>query len=180
MKKIILALGLFTLIMVSCKKEETTTTNNNNTGGGTNTATEWYSFKANGVLFEMKSFTAGKDDSITPGLLFLAGTKVFGQTKPGFNISINRPSMGWGDGTNFLLDETEQFNWAEFTDAEGYIYKSRATPKGAGNGLTLTFTKMPMNPRGTLEGTFSGILKLEENVNTIEITEGKFKITSVN
>jgi hypothetical protein len=183
MKKFIIALSLISLVLVSCKKDETGTSNNNNNnnnGGGTPTATEWYSFKANGVLYEMKSFTAGKDDSITPGLLFIAGTKVFGQQKPAMSISLNRPIVGWGDGTNFLLDETEQFNWAEFTDAEGFIYKSRATPKGAGNGLTLVFTKMPMSPRQTIEGTFSGILKLEEDITTIAITDGKFKIKSVN
>jgi hypothetical protein len=181
MKKFIIALSLISLVFVSCKKDETgTTNNNNNNGGGTVTPTEWYSFKANGVLFEMKSFTAGKDDSISPGLLFLAGTKVFGQMKPGISISLNRPMVGWGDGTNFLLDEREQFNWAEYTDADGFIYKSRATPKGTGNGLTVVFTKMPMSPRQTLEGTFSGILKLEEDVTTIAITEGKFKIKSVN
>jgi hypothetical protein len=69
MKKIIIALSLISLVLVSCKKVETGTSNNNNNnnGGGTPTAIEWYSFKANGVLYEMKSFTAGKDDSITPG-----------------------------------------------------------------------------------------------------------------
>jgi hypothetical protein len=180
MKKLIIALSLFSLVLFSCKKTEVTTDNGNNNGGGTPVVTEWYSFKVNGVLYEMKSFTAGKDDSITPGLLFIAGTKVYGQMKPGFNISVNRPMSGWGDGTNFLLDETEQFNWAEFTDEEGYIFKSRATPKGEGNGLTISFTKMPMSPRTSIEGTFSGILKLEENINTIAITEGKFKIKSVN
>jgi hypothetical protein len=39
---------------------------------------------------------------------------------------------------------------------------------------------MPMSPRQTIEGTFSGILKLEEDITTIAITDGKFKIKSVN
>jgi len=181
MKKLILPFLFLTLLVSACKKDETSSSNNNS-GGNTNpTATEFFSFKADGKLVEMKAFSAAKDDTINPQALYISAAKVFSVfDRDFFSITLLRPQAGWGDGLTFVLDETQLFSKVEYRDDCGFNFKSTAAPKGYGSGLTIVFNKLPMAKNGVLEGTFSGILKLEENETRVTITEGKFKIKLAN
>lgn len=180
MKKILFSLLIVSSLFAGCKKDESSSSNN---GGGNNnpvTPTYYFSFKANGQLMEWTNFSAAKDDTINPSFLFISAAKALSPEKNFFGITLMQPVSGWGDGTIYVLDETQLISKVEYKDDGGYIYKSTAAPKADGSGLTINFTKMPMNSGGVLEGTFSGILKLEENESRVQITEGKFKIKQMN
>jgi hypothetical protein len=54
--------------------------------------------------------------------------------------------------------------------------QSKATPASANSGLRIKFDKITLAKGQFAVGTFSGTLQLEENVTTVVITEGKFKV----
>lgn len=178
MKKILFSLFVISIALTGCKKDETTSSNN---GGGNNnptTPTYYFSFKANGQLMEYSNFSAAKDDTLNPSFLFISAAKALSPDKNFFGITLMKPAAGWGDGTIFVLDESQLISKVEYKDDGGFIFKSTAAP--AGDGLTINFSKLAINSGGVIEGTFSGKLKLEENETRVQITEGKFKIKQMN
>lgn len=182
MKKLLLLVSIvsFTL-MSSCSKTETPTDNNNNNGGGGGTPTTNYFFKCkvNGVEQQFKAFTLAKDDTINPNYIILVAYANQNSTQPPyFTITMAGKSPGWVKGLTYTMNENDQTSTAEFKDEGNFLYKSLNTP--GNGGLNITFTEFDVNKGGKVGGVFNGSLQLEENNNTVVITDGTFLVPMFN
>jgi hypothetical protein len=91
-------------------------------------------------------------------------------------FTLNYKAPGWVDGLSYALDENDFVNFAEYKTPSELVFKSKATPASANSGLRIRFDKITLAKGQFAIGTFSGTLQLEENVTTVVITEGKFKV----
>ena len=181
MKKLLLLVSIisFTLFSSCSKTDDTPTDTGNNGGGGTPTTTYFFKCKVNGVERSFKAFTLAKDDTINPNYIILVAYANENNTQPPFfTITMANKSPGWVKGLTYNFNETEQSSTANFTDEGNFNYKSLNTP--GNGGLTLTFTDFDVNKGGKVGGIFSGNLQLEENTNTVIITDGTFLVKMFN
>jgi hypothetical protein len=182
MKKLLLLVSIvsFTLLS-SCGKTDDPPANNNNNngGGGTPTVNYFFKCKVNGVEQSFKAFTLAKDDTISPNYLYLVAYAKEGSALPPYlTITMAGKSPGWVKGLSYTLNENDQTSTAEFKDEGDFLYKSLNTP--GNGGLNITFTEFDVNKGGKVAGIFSGTLQLEENTNTVVITEGTFLVKMFN
>lgn len=182
MKKIkTIILGLTLVWFAGCSKTESPTTsgNNNNNGGGNNTPTYYFNCKVNGVYTEFAAMTLAKDDASNPKQIFLVGQKSNTEL-PSITFTLNYKAPGWVDGLTYNLNDQDFTNFVEYKDPGLHLFKSTATPGSATSGLVLKFDKIVLPKDQYASGTFSGSLQLEENITSIIITEGKFKVQFLN
>jgi hypothetical protein len=179
--------GLVLLFASACSKTETNPTANENDttqtgggggGGGTN-PTYYFTFKANGVLQDFKAMTLIKDDPNNIKQFYLVGQKSE-KDLPNLLFTLNYKSPGWVDGLSYVLDENDFVNFAEYKTPAELVFKSKAAPASPNTGLRIKFDKIVLAAGEYASGTFSGTLQLEENLNTVVITEGKFKCKFLN
>jgi hypothetical protein len=97
---------------------------------------------------------------------------------PSMVFTFSKQPQGWVNGLTYVLDETIQTSKAEYTDVGNFVYKSLNAV--AGGGLNVVFTEFNQSKDGKITGTFSGSLQLEENTNTVTITEGQFSLKMFN
>jgi len=180
MKKLFFLVSIVAFMLSSsCSKDENTNNNNNNNKIDTPAVTYFFKCKVNGVSQSFKAINLAKDDTISPNYVVIGAYENAGSTlPPQFTIILTGKAPGWVKGLSYTLNEIEQASTAEFKDRDGFTYKSLNTP--ANGGLTITFTEFNVNKGGRVGGTFSGTLQLEENTNTVEITEGSFLSTMLN
>lgn len=188
MKNITLSLIALVLLLASaCSKTETNPSNSTNDttntgggggGGGTN-PTYYFTCKVNGVSQDFKAMTLIKDDPSNIKQFYLVGQKSDTEL-PNLLFTLNFKSPGWVDGLSYTLDENDFVNFAEYKTPSELVFKSKATPASATTGLRITFSKIVLPMGEYAMGTFSGTLQLEENLNTVVITEGKFKCKFMN
>ncbi len=161
----------------TCKKSGTTdpadpNNPNPNTGLG-----YYFTCKVNGVAKDLKSLTLIKDPVVSPQQLYMTVALNSMNTPPIMQFTLNRKGTGFVAGLNYLLNDEDLNNFCTYTAEGGMnVYKSIATPHANNGGLSLNFTAFD----STATGTFSGTLQLEENTNTVTITEGKFRIKFMN
>jgi hypothetical protein len=186
MKEVKIFLLAFALLFVgSCTKsdgveKDTNGNNNNNGGGGTNTPSYYFTCKVNGVLTDFKAMTLIKDDPSNIKQFYLIGQKNDTEL-PSITYTLNFKGSGWVNGLTYVLDEYDLKNLAEFKTPNQSLFKSTATPASATSGMRLVFDKIDMTGSEPFaSGTFSGTLQLEENMSTVVITEGKFKVKFLN
>lgn len=181
-------IGLVLLFASACSKTDSTPTGGNNPGdttntggggGGGTTPTYYFSCKVNGVLQDFKAMTLIKDNPDDIKQVYLVGQKSDTEL-PNLLFTLNFKSPGWVDGLSYTLDENDFVNFAEYKTPTELVFKSKATPASANTGLRITFSKMILPMGQYAMGTFSGTLQLEENLNTVVITEGKFKCKFMN
>ncbi len=172
--------SLAILAISSCSKTESPTTGGgNNNGGGTTTPTYYITCKVNGVLTDFKSMNLVKDDPNNAQEIFLIGAK--GEKEfPTITFALKYKAPGWVDGLTYQLDENDFVNTCEYKNQGLFIFKSTATPASASSGLNIKFDKFSLAKDQFVSGTFSGTLQLEENVTSVLITEGKFKVQFLN
>jgi hypothetical protein len=182
MNKLKLLLFAVTLVgFFGCSKTESPTTNtNNNNNGGTTTPTYYFTCKVNGIPTDFKAMTLVKDYPDKPQQMFLVGAKSNAELVPSLTFTLNYKSPGWVDGLTYTLDEKELVSFVEFKNANQLIFKSIATPASTSTSMVLKFDKIILPKDQYASGTFSGSLQLEENVTSVIITEGKFKVQFLN
>lgn len=181
MKKIIfiltVAVGL--TAFSSCSKSDSSDGGSNNGGGGTTTPTTFFKCKVNGVLVNFANFNIVKDDPSNPSMIFISAySTATSVAPPSMVFTFVRQPQGWVSGLTYVLDETNQTSKAEYTDVGNFVYKSLNAV--AGGGLNVTFSEFNEVKDGKVVGTFSGGLQLEENTNTVSITEGQFNLKMFN
>lgn len=164
--------------LAGCSKSDTPTTTDTN-NGGTNTPTYYFTCKVNGVYTDFKAMTLIKDDPNNIQQMFLVGQKSNTEL-PSLTFTLNYKAPGWVDGLTYVLDEKDLNNFVEYKNTALLIFKSKATPASATSGLTVKFDKIILPKDQYVSGTFSGTLQLEENVTSVSITEGKFKVQVLN
>ena len=71
-------------------------------------------------------------------------------------------------------------NFAEYKTPAELVFKSKSAPASPTTGLRIKFDKIILPMGQYASGTFSGTLQLEESLNTVVITEGKFKCQFLN
>jgi hypothetical protein len=184
MKKLLFltAIIAFTLIS-SCSKDDNSSNNNNNNNNNDTTKVPTVNYflkcKVNGVLQNFKAINLAKDDITNPNYIILVAYANEGSAlPPNLTITMGSKSPGWVKGLTYTLNENDQTSTAEFKDKDGFLYKSLNTP--GNSGLNITFTEFDVNKGGKVGGIFSGSLQLEENTNTVQITEGTFLIKMLN
>jgi|694.fasta_scaffold110505_3 hypothetical protein len=171
-------LGMVLMIALSCSKTNNNppaNDPNNPGGGGGTTPTEYFTFKVNGVQQDFKAMTLVKDNPDDIKQFYLVGQKSDLQL-PNLLFTLNYKAPGWVDGLSYALDENDFVNFAEYKTPSELVFKSKATPASANSGLRIRFDKITLAKGQFAIGTFSGTLQLEENVTTVVITEGKFKV----
>jgi hypothetical protein len=181
MKKIIFILTAAALIAFSsCSKSDSSNGGSNNGGGGgTPTPTAFFKCKVNGVQVNFANFNIVKDDPNNPSMVFLSAySTATSVAPPSFVFTFTKQPQGWVNGLTYVLDETIQTSKAEYTDVGNFVYKSLNAV--AGGGLNVVFSEFNQNKDGKITGTFSGSLQLEENTNTVTITEGQFSLKMFN
>ncbi|MBP7510700.1 MAG: hypothetical protein KA981_02150 [Bacteroidia bacterium] len=179
--------GFALLFFASCTKTDTlekapggNTNNPSGGGGGTNNPTYFFTCKVNGVFTDFQAMTLIKDDPSNIKQFYLIGQRT-DKELPSLTYTLNFKGPGWVDGLSYALDEHDLVNLAEFKAPNLNLFKSTATPSSATSGMKLMFDKIVMTGSAPYaSGTFSGTLQLEENMNTVVITEGKFKVQFLN
>jgi hypothetical protein len=177
--------ALLVMFSWSCSKtnnDPTGNPNNNPTGGGGGGGTNptyYFTFKANGIQQDFKAMTLIKDDPNNIKQLYLVGQKT-DKDLPNLLFTLNYKSPGWVDGLSYVLDENDFVNFAEYKTPAELVFKSKAAPASPTTGLRITFDKIILPMGQYASGTFSGTLQLEESLNTVVITEGKFKCQFLN
>lgn len=173
-----------TLIMVlisvltfsTCKKSGTTDPadpNNPNPSG----PAYYFTCKVNGVAKDLKSLTLIKDPVVSPQQIYMTVALNSMNTPPIMAFTLNRKGTGFVSGLSYLLNDEDLNNFCTYTAEGGMnVYKSIATPHANNGGLNISFSAFD----SAATGTFSGILQLEENTNTITITDGKFRVKFMN
>lgn len=185
MKKILSVLvGSIMMLTFSCSKSTNNPTGNNNNnqtggGGGGTTPTYYFTFKANGVQQDFKAMTLIKDDPNNIKQLYLVGQKN-DKELPNLLFTLNYKAPGWVDGLSYVLDENDFVNFAEYKTPAELVFKSKSAPASPTTGLRIKFDKIVLPMGQYASGTFSGTLQLEESLNTVVITEGKFKCQFLN
>lgn len=172
--------GMVLLFALACSKTNSNPPVNNpndsnNTGGGGTTPTEYFTFKVNGVQQDFKAMTLVKDYPDDIKQFYLVGQKNDLQL-PNLLFTLNYKAPGWVDGLSYVLDDNDFVNFAEYKIPSELVFKSKATPASANSGLRIKFDKISLAKGQFAIGTFSGTMQLEENVTTVVITEGKFKV----
>lgn len=186
MKLMKLTIFMFALAFVAgCSKTSSPAPegSNNGTGGGggggNTTPTYFFTCKVNGVATTFAAMTLIKDNPADPQQIFLVGAKSNTEL-PQLTFTLNKTSAGWVDGLTYVMDEKDLTNLAEYQSPTKLLFKSTATPASASSGLTLHFDKIVLPKDQYASGTFSGTLQLEENITSVAITEGKFKVQFMN
>lgn len=180
MKKVNLFIFALALLAISsCSKTESPTTGGNNNNGGGTTPTYFFTCKVNGVFTDFKAMSLAKDDTNNIQEIFLVGSKSYAEL-PSLLFSLKYKAPGWVDGLAYDLDENDFSNSCEYKNQALLIFKSTATPASASSGLKIKFDKIILPKDQYVSGTFSGSLQLEENVTSVIITEGKFKVQFIN
>ncbi len=175
---LILFLGL--LMISACKKSDSTSSSNNNNNNNTPPAAKYYfTFKAGGVAKDFKAINALKDDPLNFQALYIAASPSTTVQVPIFNFFLQKIGL-WNTGLTYKLSEIDKTSHCEYTSEGGFVYKTTASLNSPTTGLTITFTEFNLAKDSAIAGTFSGNLQLEENTNTIDITEGKFRIPFLN
>ncbi len=157
----------------TCKKTDTTDTGNNNTNNNTNPI-YYFTYKVNGVAKDLKSLTCVKDDVNNFQTLFITCAPAANvNSYPNMKYTLSYKGTGFIAGLSYTMNDEDLLNFCEYT-AEGgnEIFRTKATPHSNNGGLTITFSAID----SCATGTFSGTMQLEENTNTITITDGKFRI----
>jgi hypothetical protein len=181
MKKIIFILTAVALTAFSsCSKSDSSDGDSNNGGGGgTPKPTTFFKCKVNGVQVNFANFNIVKDDPSNPSMVFLSAySTATSVAPPSMVFTFSKQPQGWVNGLTYVLDETIQTSKAEYTDVGNFVYKSLNAV--AGGGLNVVFTEFNQSKDGKITGTFSGSLQLEENTNTVTITEGQFSLKMFN
>lgn len=165
--------GLF-----GCSKPTSSDPDNNN-NPGPSAPVYYFNCKVNGVFTEFAAQTLIKDYPDDPKQIFLVGQKN-NTDLPSLTFTLNKTGTGWKDGLTYVLDEKDLVSFVEYKNVAKLIFKSTATPASVSSGLTLHFDKIVLPKDQYASGTFSGTLQLEENITSVVITEGKFKVQFLN
>jgi hypothetical protein len=187
MKEVKFVLIAFAMLFVlSCSKTDTQTNDNSGNpnnpggGGGGSTPTYFFSCKVNGVFTDFTAMTLIKDDPSNIKQFYLIGQKT-AKDFPSITFTLNKKNPGWVNGLSYVMDEYDLSNLTEFKAPDLTLFKSTATPASPTSGLRLHFDVIDFNAKEPYAaGNFSGTLQLEENTNTVVITEGKFKVQFLN
>ncbi|MDZ4668422.1 MAG: hypothetical protein SGJ00_11130 [bacterium] len=173
------------LLAVGCTKTETKSNDssgNNSTipGGGASTPSYFFTCKVNGIPTDFKAMTLIKDDPSNIQQFYLIGQKSAADF-PSITFTLNKKNPGWVNGLKYVMDEYDLSNLTEYKAPNLTLFKSTATPSSPTSGLRLNFDIIDLGAKEPYAaGTFSGTLQLEENTNTVVITEGKFKVLFLN
>jgi hypothetical protein len=188
MKKTAIIILISISTILACKKSKTNIAEekNNNTNPTDTTQTNpnlppyYFTAKINGKEYILKATNLLKDNPSNPQELYLLGFQDFPNKIPSFQFILKKPAAGFHDGLSYLLDENDRQSFVNYTAENQSIFKSTATPAGDTTGVRLYFTKLPLDSGAVVEGRFSGILQMEESVQTVVITDGKFKVPVLN
>lgn len=177
-KQIITTGSVFIVMLFAfsnCKKTDTTTTT---TTPGTTTNPYYFSCKVNGVFTDFKNMTLVKNDTINPQIIFLVGGVSAQNTPPILNFTLNKKSA-WIAGLSYKLDYNDNDNFAIYKNLNLDEFKSTAIAATQG-GVTISFSALNIAKNGVATGTFAGSLQLEQSIDKVVITEGKFNVKFMN
>ncbi len=169
------------LLISSCKKGSSPTSG----GGGNNNPPPppgeqfYFTFKADGIAKNFKGLNVAKDDTMNFQTMYLIATLSPSTLNPIFTFTLQNQGS-WVNGISYKLDNSDRASHCEYQNESLFIFKSSASSATPTEGLTITFDKLNPAKFGIVTGTFSGNLQLEENTNTVDITEGKFRMQFLN
>jgi len=135
-----------------------------------------FTFKVDGVPYNMKYYSAGRDFSTFPTRLIIsASNEVTVTPKPFLSFTLEEKQESWTPGLEYKMDYKDLKSTVIYTNEQGYNFKSIATPEGE-TSFYLKFSRIYYEKDSILEATFSGSLQTEESATLIKFTEGRFRM----